>query len=166
MGKLNHKEFEENSAVEQSFSSITTESSEDHVENFDTNKDTISTFIKDTEYIVDRLGIPMPGFISPCRKYLKDKQKDNENTISINSYVGRGAVLDFKETLDNWSVEDEELRDAMIHLSEFCDTILNLIGEDKDLDKEIKKMKKKEYRQQQRYWKDESEYDDELDLAA
>ncbi len=166
MGKLNHREFTENTVENQSMSAITTESSENHVENFDTNKDTISTFIKDTEYLVDRLGIPMPGFISPCRKYLKDKQKDSENTISINSYVGRGAVLDFKETLDNWSVEDEELRDAMIHLSEFCDTILNLIGEDKDLDKEIKKMKKKEYRQQQRYWKDESEYDDELDLAA
>ena len=168
MGKINRREFEENSTANQSFSAITTESSEHHFENFDTNKDTLSTFIKDTEHIVERLKLPNPGFVSPCRKYLKDKQKDIKNEISFNTYVGRGAVLDFKETLDNWSVEDDELRDEMIELSSFCTTILDLIWDDRDVEniqaKKEKKEKKQKYREM-KYRGNETDLDNEYDLV-
>lgn len=132
MSKLNQREFIEKTTDSQAFRSISGNTSEPLFENLENNKDTISTFREDVKNMITSLHIPNPGFVSQLKKYLKDKTRDHDNTVTINDYVKRADIIDFQETLDNWdTVEDYELREQMIELSKSCSVILDFLEENK-----------------------------------
>jgi len=131
MSKLNHIESIEETTQAQSFKTISGNTAEPLLEMLENNKDTISTFREDVKNMIASLHIPNPGFVSQLKKYLKDKTRDDKNTITINDYVKRADIIDFQETLDNWdTVEDYELREQMIELSKSCSVILDFLEEE------------------------------------
>ena len=131
MSKLNHIGSIEKTTKAQSFRNISGNTSEPLLEILENDKNTISTFREDVKNMIASLHIPNPGFVSQLKKYLKDKTRDHDDTITINDYVKRADIIDFQETLDNWDkIEDFELREQMIELSKSCSTILDLLEEE------------------------------------
>jgi len=164
MSKLNQREFNEETTQSQAFRSIPENTSEPLLEMLENNKNTISTFREDVKHMIERLHIPNPKFVAQLKKYLKDKQKDHKDTITINDYVKRADIIDFQETLDNWdTVEDYELKEQMIELSKSCSVILDSLEENQSEEPiKIKKAKKHQDHEINRY-RDEAD-DEEREL--
>ena len=164
MSKLNQREFIEETTVSQAFRNISGNTSEPLFENLENNKDTISTFREDVKNMIASLHIPNPGFVSQLKKYLKDKTRDHDNTVTINDYVKRADIIDFQETLDNWdTIEDYELREQMIELSKSCSVILGLLEEHLwEENIQIIKIKKHQDRDIEKYRDENNEEENEI----
>ncbi|MEI6426370.1 MAG: hypothetical protein WCO66_03390 [Candidatus Absconditabacteria bacterium] len=164
MSKFNRIESIEKTTQSQAFRNIPENTSEPLLEMLENNKNSISTFREDVKNIIKMLHIPNPGFVSQLKKYLKDKEKDHKDTISINEYVKRADIIDFQETLDNWdTIEDYELKEQMIELSKSCSLILDLLEEEHGEEAiKTKKAKRHQDHEIERY-RDESD-DEEREL--
>lgn len=164
MSKINHIESIEETTDTQAFRNIPESTSEPLLEMLENNKNSISTFREDVKNMVGRLHIPNPKFVAQLKKYLKDKEKDHKNTITINDYVKRADIIDFQETLDNWEkVEDYELKEQMIELSKSCSVILDFLEENQPEENiQTKKAKKHQDHEINKYRDEPDDEENEL----
>lgn len=89
----------------------------------------IENFIDSVEHLSDRLWINKPTFIGDIKEYL-DTKTSSKKKIKIADFVKKTKIEEFKEDLDNRSVEDNELMDEIIAVSDYCSTVLQLFGKD------------------------------------